>query len=82
MNRHTLALAIRAWASIAVALPVGIAAPSYGAEESADEMIEEVVVTARKRTEDLQDVPVAVTALTSDQIAEFGIQDLSDVSKI
>ena len=82
MNRHTLALAIRAWASIAVALPFGIAAPSYGAEESAGEMIEEVVVTARKRTEGLQDVPVAVTALTSDQIAEFGIQDLSDVSKI
>ena len=84
MNRRTLAPAIRPWVPIALMLPLGIATES-SAEESAEEssgIIEEVVVTARKRTEDLQDVPVAVTALTSDQIAEFGIQDLSDVSKI
>ena len=80
MNRRTFAPAIRPWVPIALMLPLGIATES-SAEESAG-IIEEVVVTARKRTEGLQDVPVAVTALTSDQIAEFGIQDLSDVSKI
>lgn len=80
MNRRTIAQAIRLWVPIALLLPVGIATGSF-AEESAG-IVEEVVVTARKRSEGLQDVPVAVTALTSDQIAELGIRDLSDVSKI
>ena len=80
MNRRIFAQAIRLGAPIALLLPVGVATGSF-AEESAG-IVEEVVVTARKRSEGLQDVPVAVTALTSDQIAEFGIRDLSDVSKI
>ena len=80
MNRRTLAPAMRPWVPIALVLPLGIV-PESSAEESAG-VIEEVVVTARKRSEGLQDVPVAVTAFTADQIAEFGIRDLSDVSKI
>ena len=81
MNRRTLALAIRLWVPIAVTLPLGTTAVSFAEDDSA-RIVEEVVVTARKRSEGLQDVPVAVTALTSEQIAEFGILDLSDVSKI
>ncbi len=80
MNRRTLAPAMRPWIPIALVLPLGIV-PESSAEESAG-VIEEVVVTARKRSEGLQDVPVAVTAFTADQISEFGIRDLSDVSKI
>ena len=41
--------------------------------------IEEVVVTARKRTENLQDVPIAVTAF---QGADLEQGDLSDISQI
>lgn len=81
MNRRTLALAIRPWVPIAVAVPLGTGAESFAEDDSA-RLVEEVVVTARKRSEGLQDVPVAVTAITSDEIAEFGIRDLSDVSKI
>lgn len=80
MNRRTIAQAIPLWAPIALLLPLGVATGSF-AEESA-RIVEEVVVTARKRIEDIQDVPVAVTAFTSDQIAELGIRDLSDVSKV
>jgi len=39
--------------------------------------LEEVVVTARKRSEDLQDVPVSVTALTS-QLNLATVRDLAD----
>ena len=81
MNRRILAMAIRLWVPIAVTLPLGTTAVSF-AEDASARIVEEVVVTARKRSEGLRDVPVAVTALSSDQIAEFGIQDLSDVSKI
>lgn len=42
--------------------------------------LEEVVVTAQKRAESLQDVPIAVTAISGDKIADAGIQGLEDIS--
>ena len=42
--------------------------------------LEEITVTARKLEENLQDVPIAITAFTSDQIAERGLGDVFDVS--
>ena len=42
--------------------------------------LEEVVVTARKRTEALIEVPVAVSVLTSEDIQQRGIQNLQDVA--
>ena len=40
--------------------------------------LEEIVVVARKRTESLQDVPIAVTAFTASEIEEAGIERPSD----
>jgi len=42
--------------------------------------IEEIVVTAQKRTENLQDVPLAVTALSANFIAENDIRTLEDMA--
>ena len=42
--------------------------------------LEEIVVTARKVEENLQEVPVAVTAFTAEQIEEAGLNDLFDIS--
>ncbi|NCF20814.1 MAG: hypothetical protein GWP63_21500, partial [Haliea sp.] len=39
----------------------------------ADSMLEEVVVTAQKREQNLQDVPIAVTAFTGAQMNAFGV---------
>ena len=41
--------------------------------------IEEVVVTATKRTASVQDVPIAVTALSSLQLERAGVQDIRDL---
>ncbi|WP_186291411.1 TonB-dependent receptor [Nitrospirillum viridazoti] len=41
--------------------------------------ITEVIVTARRREEKLQDVPVAVTALSGEQLAERGVAKLEDL---
>jgi iron complex outermembrane receptor protein len=41
--------------------------------------LEEVVVTARKRSEEMQNVPIAMSAITSASIAELGSPDLSDL---
>ncbi len=47
-----------------------------------DNAIEEVVVTARKREESLQSVPVAVTAQTAAQLENKSIDEPTDLSRI
>lgn len=42
---------------------------------------EEIIVTTRKREENLQQVPVAVTALTEEQIEKFNINNIAEVTK-
>lgn len=42
-------------------------------------VIEEVMVTARKREEAIQDVPVSVTAFTGNQLRDAGITSLKDL---
>ncbi|MCB1687335.1 MAG: Plug domain-containing protein, partial [Halioglobus sp.] len=46
---------------------------------AAEGVLEEVIVTARKRAEDIQDVPVSVTAYTGDQLRDAGITNLKDL---
>jgi iron complex outermembrane receptor protein len=41
---------------------------------------EEIIVSARKVDESIQDVPLAITALSSEKIERAGIQDLSDIA--
>jgi iron complex outermembrane receptor protein len=48
----------------------------------AQAMLEEVVVTARKREESLQETPVAVSAFTGESLEELGIRDISDLTKV
>jgi outer membrane receptor protein involved in Fe transport len=44
--------------------------------------IEELVVTTRKREENVQEVPIAVEVLSADQIERQGIRDLTDIAKL
>jgi iron complex outermembrane receptor protein len=46
----------------------------------ADDALQEIVVTARKREEALQDVPLTVTAVAAVQIEERGIRDARDLA--
>lgn len=50
--------------------------------KSADLGIADIVVTAQRRSERLQDVPVAVTAATGERLAAVGIQSSQDLSVI
>jgi iron complex outermembrane receptor protein len=54
-------------------------APSAGTTDSA---VAEVVVTAQRRSEKLQDVPIAVTATTAAKLQAAGISDTSDIALI
>ncbi|MHA7815936.1 MAG: TonB-dependent receptor [Pseudohaliea sp.] len=72
--RHPLVAAIAAGS--ALAFP-GLSAVAQ--EKSL--ALEEVVVTARRREESLQDVPIAVTALTGQELALRGTSDISELAQ-
>ena len=44
--------------------------------------LEEVVVTARKRQETLQEAPLAISALSGDQLRTEGLRNLSDLARV
>ncbi|MFT5482969.1 MAG: iron complex outermembrane receptor protein [Halieaceae bacterium] len=44
------------------------------------QMLEEVIVTATKRAVGMQDVPIALSVMGSDKIAEQGITNLADIA--
>ena len=45
-------------------------------------MLEEVVVTAQKREESLQDIPVAVTAFGESQLEDSGFDSIADLAQM
>jgi outer membrane receptor protein involved in Fe transport len=50
-----------------------------GAAEGGDQQLQEVVVTAEKRSERIQDVPLSVTAYTGDALQQAGITSLGEL---
>lgn len=44
--------------------------------------LEEVLVTAQKRSQSLQDVPIAISALDAQAMANAGVQSINDVSRL
>jgi len=52
--------------------------PSYGQ----DMALEEVIVTARRRMESLQETPLAVTALNADALRDAGVRNLADLNQL
>lgn len=68
---------------LAMSLPV--AAQAQTSDESTEESsqgIEEIVVTAQKRDENLQKTPVAVTTFSGDSLVQTGVTDLRAVQNI
>ena len=70
--------------SYAIATILGSAsAAHYGSVMAADtganaNQIEEVIVTAQRRTENVQDVPIAIQALTADTLTQLNVSTLDD----
>jgi len=50
-------------------------------EQAAGPMLQEVIVTAEKRAENLQNVPFSVSATSQDQIRNSGAQNLIDLAR-
>jgi len=72
-NRKLLLSAVLAALGLSAETPTALA--QTGA-------LEEVVVTARRREESLQETPVAVTALGSDTLRDAGVRNLAQLNQI
>ena len=69
---------MRLFATTAPLAAMLLSTPAYAQEEASDESgIDEIIVTAQRREENLQDVPISVSAFTAEQLAERGTTDLS-----
>jgi iron complex outermembrane receptor protein len=64
----------------ALATVTGLAGAPALAQQTT--LLEEVIVTARKTAENIQSVPVAITAIGAGTIEDLGLKDLADISKL
>jgi iron complex outermembrane receptor protein len=70
-------------AGLVVAMPAFAQEADAAADAGADAAssgIEDIVVTARKRAESVQDVPVAITAMSGDQMVDRSVKDITDIA--
>jgi len=70
--------------SLAIAMAACISGPAFA--QSADQAedsnrgVNTIIVTAQKRAENIQDVPIAITALGGKQISELGYSNAEEIS--
>jgi iron complex outermembrane receptor protein len=68
-------------AGICVALPVHAQVAQQPSAANADVELEDIVVTAQKRAERLEDVPIAITSVSGDALAQSGITAVSQLQQ-
>ena len=72
----------RLTASLLAGTALTVAMPAMAQDAGATDVDRDViVVTAQKRAQDLQDVPVAITALGTEKLEELQVNELQDVVK-
>src|ERR1700730_18539496 len=64
----------------ALATAIGASLMIVSSTSWGDADLEEITVTAQRRTENLQDVPIAVSAFTSADLARAGVRQAGDIA--
>jgi len=75
----------RVWALMAAASVIALGSVTTAQAQTAPAggvALQEVVVTARKRAERVQDVPITIAAQTGEQLAQSAIRSVGDLSAI
>ncbi|MCY4198723.1 MAG: TonB-dependent receptor [Gammaproteobacteria bacterium] len=80
MNQHFIFF--RGTTICACLIALVVTSPVVPAPAFAQQIIEEMVVTARKRNENLQDVPAAVAAFNAVELEERGIDNLIEIGRL
>lgn len=67
--------------ALGLALLLTLMAPAYSQQAPAQTAtLEEVIVTAQKRSENLKDVPLSVSVMSGDEIRDKGLKNMNEVS--
>jgi outer membrane receptor protein involved in Fe transport len=72
-------------AAVSAAIIAGAALPAMSQDAPARSrslVLEEVVVTAQKREQSINDIPMSITAFSGENMQEMGIQDTADLALI
>jgi iron complex outermembrane recepter protein len=80
MKPSKIAYAVATIMSASAAATV-VAAESGAENAAAPDQLSEIIVTAQRRVENLQDVPVTVEVLTSQALAQLNLQNFDDLIK-
>lgn len=67
-------------AGLSAAAALTVAMPA-AAQQSTRPVMEEIVVTAQKRTENLNDVPISIAALSAEDITRTGVRQMREVAE-
>ena len=70
----------RAASVLALTLAVSTPALAQAQSDQSQRTIDEIVVTAQKREQSLQDVPVVVTSVNAQQLQDAGVRDIKDLT--
>lgn len=79
---------LRAFLAAASTSTLALAAPGQAQEAAPDAAppevhgLEEIVVTAQRRAENLQEVPIAIAAVTADALSRAGVNDTNSLSQV
>src|SRR5476651_404584 len=88
MDSIRVSMAVRAsltalaGSAIAFYAPAGLAQQASGSAAVESGQLEEILITAQKRTEKLEDVPVAASVLSAEVLAQQNVSDISDINKL
>jgi iron complex outermembrane receptor protein len=67
---------------LAITTAIGLSLASTMALAATDEGIQEIVVTAQRRAESVMTVPIAVTAISQDDLESRGVTNVSEMSNL
>lgn len=83
MRKSAVTLLLLSTAFVATPAVAQSAAPAPSTPPAAqDSGIEDIVVTAQKRAQNVQDVPIAISAFTADALKERAVQNISQLSAL
>jgi iron complex outermembrane receptor protein len=72
---------VHAQEAAATAIAAAETTPAAAAAPARDTGIETVVVTAQKRTQNIKEVPLAITVVNAAQLERAGVKDIGDLAK-
>ena len=70
------------WIASLCGLGAFVSANAQESTATSDAQLQEVIVTAQKRSENVQDVPIAIQAYTGEQLQAAGISQITDITRL